>query len=118
MGTEIEELTSNVTNLESKIEYLEDMLEETNEDNSRLNGEIDQLTTQLNEEEQKTKDLQEEVSAINKKLVKERFAAQERLNQQKEMLKGEMDAKLKATREKMQEESTKKVEELKKNEAE
>ena len=116
--TEIEDLNNSVVMLESKVEYLEDMLDETNEDNSKLNTEVDQLTTQLNEEEEKTKRLQQDISIINKKMVKERFAAQERLNQQKEKLKSEMDSKIQATQQKLKEESAKQVEEMKRNETE
>lgn len=114
---EIEDLNSSIADMESKIEYLEDMLEETNRDNAKLNLQMNRLTSQLSKEEQKAKELNDEIITLNKTLSNERYQAQEQLNAQKKKLLAEMDDKVNTTMNKMQNESSKQLEELKRLEA-
>lgn len=115
---EIEELKGTIQDFEGRVENLEDMLEESNKDNRKLNSELEVLSKKLVGEEAKTSKLLEKVSLLNNKMERERIAASEHLAQQKEQFELEMENRLKRMRKRMQEEAKEKIEELRKNEAE
>ena len=113
---EIDELKSSVKVFEDRVEYLEDMLEETNTDNSKLNCEVENLSGMLQEEQEITLNLTGKISTLEKQIENERISAKEKLAEQKESLKMEMEKRIKMTHDKLQDEAQKRMDDMRRNE--
>lgn len=110
---EIADLKSSMKETEGRLEYLEDMLEETNSENSKLGVELDKLSSELSDEQNRSEQLQLEMSKIRKKMEQERVTAKEKLAAQKEKLQKEMEEKMASTKKKAREQAQKELNEVK-----
>ena len=114
---EIDNLRETVKEYESRMDYLEDMLEETNADNSRLNSELEELAEKLTQQETKNSSLTGQIDFLKDKIAKEKMIAEEKLVLQREELKAEMAQKIKEVRHKMSSQAQKEMDDLRQTEA-
>lgn len=115
---EIDELKKSMRDYESRIDYLEDTLDETCTENRKLLFNLDDVQSKLREEEKKSATLNSIIESLKDKMEKERQHAKDRLAEQKENLKREMDKKMHALQSKHAEEADKQLQITKSLEAE
>lgn len=107
---EIEELRESMKEYESRINYLEDVLEETCVENRKLVSDLNGMHSKLREEEKKGVALNGTIESLKGKMEKERQHAKDRLEEQKDNLKQEMNKKMSTLQSKHAEETNKQLE--------
>jgi len=115
---EIEELKGVIKEIESRAEYLEDMLEETNKDNTNLNLEISELNLKCQKEHDKVISFAKEIKSLKEQLEKERIEADDKLKALSLKHEEEMKNEISKTKNSMQDEARKKLDDMKRIEAE
>ena len=96
--TEIEELKKSVKSYESRIDYLEECLEETGYENQKLTAVLDERTDKLTKEQHKTNALSNEIAELKTRLDRDRRQFEQQLDSERESGRKEMYAKVEAQR--------------------
>jgi len=114
---EIEELNKSLKDYESRVDYLEECLEETTKDNKKLNAELDDKNNKLRQEQRKAATLTKDLQEMKQKMEQEREDSLKRLEVQKVSLKNEMENRIGALRIEHQKEVDQKLEDAKKGQS-
>ena len=111
---EIEELKKSIKDYESRMDYLEECLEETNSDNQKLNAELEEKNNKLRVEQRKVTNLTQVVEDLKEESEKEKEAFKQRLEDQRASLRKEMHSKIDALRTEHQSNMDKRLSEARK----
>ena len=115
---EIEELKKSIKKYESRVDYLEECLEETGNENQKLASELDKQNEKLINEQHKTTALSQEVSDLEILLEQERDNFDQQLESQRNGLRKEMDEKMKLLRNSHQKEIKQRLDETRQSQNE
>lgn len=108
---EIEELKKSLKNYESRVDYLEECLEETSYENQKLTSELDEQREKLTSEQHKTSALNKDVSDLKTKLERDRNNFEQELVSQRDNLRKEMYEKIEMLRKAHQDEINQRLDE-------
>ena len=109
---EIEELKKSVKTYESRVDYLEECLEETNLENQKLVSVLDTQGEKLNIEQRKTSALNKDVSDLKTRLERDRNNFEQELESQRDRLRKEMYEKIEMLRKSHQNEINQRLDEV------
>ena len=115
---EINELKESVKDYEARIDYLEDLLEETNRDNLKLNGDIEELNNQYHQEHKQVLQFAVEIKTLKSQIEQEKEIAKNKLKEQEANLKKEMHSQLANIESRLKREAQQQVDSVKRSEAE
>ena len=115
---EINELKESVKDYEARIDYLEDLLEETNRDNLKLNGDIEELNNQYHQEHKQVLQFAAEIKTLKSQIEQEKEIAKNKLKEQEANLKKEMHSQLANIESRLKREAQQQVDSVKRSEAE
>lgn len=115
---EINELKESAKDYEARIDYLEDLLEETNRDNRKLNEDIEDLNNQYNQQHKQVLQFAGEIKTLKSQIEQEKEIAKNKLKEQEANFKKEMRGQLTNIESRLRHEAQQQVDSVKRSEAE
>ena len=115
---EINELKESAKDYEARIDYLEDLLEETNRDNLKLNEDIEKLNNQYTQEHEQVLQFAGEIKTLKSQIEQEKEIAKNKLKEQEVNLKKEMRGQLADIESRLMREAQQQVDSVRRSEAE